>query len=91
MLAKLPGDFDMKDDVPKRLDALWRQSMSEGGKSDAKDKGKGQSQPQGARPPLNIFLKQELQRMQKLMSLVRSTLADLIDAIAGTVIMTEHL
>lgn len=90
MLSKLPSDFDMKVDVKKRLKDLWKQAASEG-KSDAKDKGKDQAQISGPRPPLNIFLEQELQRVQKVLSLVRNTLQDLSDAIAGTVIMTEHL
>jgi len=41
--------------------------------------------------PLNIFLYQELQRMQRVISLVRKTLVDAIDAIDGIVIMTPFL
>lgn len=39
--------------------------------------------------PLNIFLKQEIDRFQKVISLVRDTLKDLILAIEGTIIMNE--
>ena len=41
--------------------------------------------------PLNIFLKQEVDRMQRVITTVRSTLRDLKLAIEGTIIMSEHL
>ncbi|KAK9891390.1 hypothetical protein WA026_014631 [Henosepilachna vigintioctopunctata] len=41
--------------------------------------------------PLNIFLKQEIDRMQKVIGNVRSTLKDLLLAIEGTIIMNESL
>ncbi|XP_025829635.1 dynein heavy chain 8, axonemal [Agrilus planipennis] len=41
--------------------------------------------------PLNIFLKQEIDRMQKVIGLVRATLRDLLLAIEGTIIMSEGL
>lgn len=39
--------------------------------------------------PLNIFLRQEIDRMQKVIKLVRVTLRDLLLAIEGTIIMNE--
>ncbi|XP_077975281.1 dynein axonemal heavy chain 8-like [Styela clava] len=40
---------------------------------------------------LNIFLRQEIDRMQKVITLVRTTLTDLKLAIEGTIIMSENL
>jgi len=45
----------------------------------------------GATNSLNIFLKQEIDRMQKVIALVRNTLNDLKLAIDGTIIMSEDL
>jgi len=41
--------------------------------------------------PLNIFLRQEIDRMQKVVTVVRNTLNDLKLAIDGTIIMSENL
>jgi len=45
----------------------------------------------GSAQPLNIFLRQEIDRMQKVLIAVRSTLTDLKLAIDGTIIMSENL
>lgn len=41
--------------------------------------------------PLNIFLRQEIDRMQKVITIVRHTLNDLLLAVEGTIIMSEVL
>ena len=41
--------------------------------------------------PMNIFLRQEIDRMQKVITVVRTTLTDLKLAIEGTIIMSENL
>jgi dynein heavy chain len=41
--------------------------------------------------PMNIFLRQEIDRIQKIILLVKSTLNDLLLAIEGTIIMSENL
>ncbi|VDN09098.1 unnamed protein product [Dibothriocephalus latus] len=41
--------------------------------------------------PLHIFLRQEIDRMQRVISVVRSTISDLKLAIDGTIIMSENL
>lgn len=45
----------------------------------------------GALEPMNIFLKQEIDRMQRVIMTVRTTLTDLKLAIDGTIIMNENL
>jgi len=45
----------------------------------------------GLRAPLNIFLYQEIQRMAKIIAIVKRSLVDMRDAIEGTIIMSPML
>ena len=40
---------------------------------------------------MNIFLRQEIDRMQKILTMVRKTLTDLRMALEGTIIMSDDL
>ena len=45
----------------------------------------------GGPQPMNIFLKQEIDRMQRILKLIKTTLIDLGMAIEGTIIMDDYL
>jgi dynein heavy chain len=57
----------------------------------AKHKGPSNTNDKGFQAPLNIFLFQEIQRMQRVLTIVRTNLTDLVLAIDGTVVMTPEL
>lgn len=50
---------------------------------------RGRLKKMGAIAPMNIFLRQEIDRMQRVITIIRSTLQDLQLAIEGTIIMSE--
>ncbi|XP_063774922.1 dynein axonemal heavy chain 8 [Pseudophryne corroboree] len=50
-----------------------------------------QLQKMGALNPMNIFLHQEIKRMQKVIAIVRSSLTELKLAIDGAIVMSENL
>merc|ERR1712072_890398 len=74
-LAKMPPDF---------VEEIFRQQIH-------KLKGPPNTQDKGFLAPLNIFLFQELQRLQRIIAIVRSNLKNLSLAIDGTVVMTVEL
>ena len=53
------------------------------------------SPPRGLDPnkniPLNIFLRQEIEQLQRVLDIVRKTMNDMVAAIDGTIIMTAEL
>jgi dynein heavy chain len=75
ILAKLPKDY---------IEAEVRPLI-------AKLKGPPGSSDKGFQAPLNIFLFQEIQRIQRVIAIVRSSLSNLINAIDGNVVMTPEL
>eukprot|EP00929_Paragymnodinium_shiwhaense_P087549 TRINITY_DN476_c0_g6_i1.p1 TRINITY_DN476_c0_g6~~TRINITY_DN476_c0_g6_i1.p1 ORF type:complete len:3651 (-),score=1240.57 TRINITY_DN476_c0_g6_i1:538-10725(-) len=75
LLAKMPPDF---------VEEIFRAQIQ-------KLKGPPGSSDRGFAAPLNIFLFQELQRLQNIIRIVRSNLRNLAMAIDGTVVMTQDL
>lgn len=75
LLEKMPGDF---------VEEIFRAQIQKlRGPAGIPDKGFG--------APLNIFLFQELQRLQNIIAIVRVNLTSLTMAIDGTVVMTPQL
>jgi dynein heavy chain len=75
ILAALPPDF-LEDEVRDKI---------------SKMKGAPGTSDKGFQAPLNVFLFQEIDRIQKNISLVRVNLTNLLDAIDGNVVMTPEL
>jgi len=77
LLPQLPQDF-VKSEILERLKNLkGPKGLGEAGNNQT--------------IPLNIFLKQELDRFQSILNIVRTTMVSMIDAIDGTVIMTSEI
>lgn len=51
----------------------------------------GKVRGKGGKIPLNIFLSQELQRMQNIILIVKKTFEDIIQAVEGQIIMTPQI
>merc|ERR1711959_872297 len=74
-LTKMPPDF---------IEEIFREQIK-------KLKGPPLTTDKGFLAPLNIFLFQELERLQRIIAIVRSNLKNLSMAIDGTVAMTVEL
>lgn len=77
LLPMLPVDFIMIDVVDKLKNLKGPRGLGESGQYNL--------------IPLNIFLYQELQRFQSILTIVRRTMVDMIDAIDGSIIMTPEI
>jgi len=75
LLSKMPPDF---------VEEVFRAQI-------AKLRGPPRLEEKGFGAPLNIFLFQELQRLQSIIGIVRSNLRNIAMAIDGTVVMTTDL
>jgi len=75
LLSKMPPDF---------IEEIFRAQIS-------KLKGTSGTTDKGFSAPLNIFLFQELQRLQNIIKIVRTNLKNVSMAIDGTVVMTVEL
>jgi dynein heavy chain len=82
------GSGETREDAVKRM---ANELLSKLPESFDKNRTKILLQKQGSTKPLSIFLSQEIDRMQTVISAVRSTLSDLKLAIDGTIIMAAAL
>ncbi|KAJ3166591.1 Dynein heavy chain 5, axonemal [Geranomyces variabilis] len=82
------GSGETREDVVKRIANDLLGKLPE---DFDKNKTRACIQKQGGPKPLNIFLGQEVDRMQNVIAAVRSTLSDLKLAIDGTIIVSAQL
>ncbi|KAI9015067.1 dynein heavy chain and region D6 of dynein motor-domain-containing protein [Gaertneriomyces semiglobifer] len=82
------GSGETREDAVKRIANDLLSKLPE---DFDRNKTKAAIQKQGGPKPLNIFLGQEIDRMQAVIALVRSTLSDLKLAIDGTIIVSAQL
>lgn len=85
-----------EDEVREKLEQdLIRQLPENFIEQDYKEKLSAMPTPKGLDPqkniPLNIFLRQEIEQLQTVLNIVRKTMADMVAAIEGTIIMTADL
>jgi len=85
-----------EDEVKDKLEQdLIRQLPENFVEQDYKEKLSAMQIPRGLDPtknvPLSIFLRQEIEQLQKVLGIVRRTMTDMVQAIEGTIIMTAEL
>lgn len=83
MLSKLPKDYDPHETKERFV----RKTFSKPSQLTICDNFR--LKIMGILSSMNIFLRQEIDRMQRVTSVVRKTLKDLLLAIDGTIIMNE--
>ena len=88
MLEKLPNDY-IPHEVSLPVESGPSPVHCDPHSSSPPPQVKARLQKMGAIAPMNIFLRQEIDRMQRVITVVRNTLQDLQLAIDGTIIMSE--
>lgn len=77
LLPSLPADFILLDVMDRLKNLRGPAKLGSAGKYEIL--------------PLNVFLRQEIERFQAVLSIVKSTLVQMVDAIDGTVSMTSEI
>ena len=85
-----------EDEVRDKLEQeLIKQLPENFVEQEYKERLSAMSPPRGLDPnkniPLNIFLRQEIEQLQRVLDIVRKTMNDMVSAIDGTIIMTAEL
>jgi len=85
-----------EDEVKDKLEQeLIKQLPPDWIEQEYKEKLTAMTIPRGLDPnknvPLNVFLRQEIEQLQTVLSIVRKTMNDMVAAIEGTIIMTADL
>lgn len=91
------GGKSREDEVKEKIEKdLLPQLPADFIDAEVKDRLKGMKGPRGITEtgmgvPLNVFLSQEIERFQMILTVVRTTMVNMIDAIEGTIIMTPDI